>query len=177
MRSHNIEKLTIFEMVINLLNLTFIFIPMTRLLSTFLFTILVFSCNNKKLEQATKINPEFGNYISAFTSGIVSKYTTIRIRMANPSDYISKVKDPKSLFDFSPSISGSASWIDEQTIEFVPENILTQNQLYKVRFQLHKLMADIPEDLRIFEFDFKTLQQHINVEIDEFKTYNKKDST
>ena len=63
-----------------------------------------------------EINPAFGEYISAFTSGVISKESTIRIRLIESNPNFSDNGEPldDDLFDFSPSIDGEAYWIDER---------------------------------------------------------------
>ena len=74
------------------------------------------SCR-QETKQSSFIDPGFTSYISAFTSGYISTQATLRIRLAE--DYPEKISTPlgKKVFQFSPPISGSAYWLDQNTIE------------------------------------------------------------
>ena len=65
------------------------------------------------------VDPAFSKYIESYTSGIISKEGTIRIRLAGqvPTTHVQNDKLPDGAFDFSPSIKGKAYWVDERTIE------------------------------------------------------------
>ncbi len=146
--------------------------------STLLFVaVFIFSCSNKKFDRKTSINPEFAKYISAFTSGMVSTHTPIRVRLTSPAQGKLDAESAKSLFEFEPAINGTARWTDEYTVEFLPAGPLPQNEFYQARFHLNKLISPLAKNLGVFEFDFKTFKQHISIEVDDIKTYDKNDLT
>ena len=120
-------------------------------------------------------NPAFGAYINAYTSGIISKKSTIRILLSNEIETpieIGKAID-KKLFDFSPSIKGTAVWLDSRTIEFRPEQPLPSGTHYEAAFFLSNIL-DVPSDFETFEFDFQTMQQSYEVFVDRMTTTDKK---
>jgi hypothetical protein len=124
-------------------------------------------------EKAT--NPAFGAYINAYTSGIISKESTIRILLTNEIETpieIGKAID-KKLFDFSPSIKGTAVWLDSRTIEFRPEQPLPSETHYEAEFFLSNIL-EVPSEFEIFEFDFQTMQQSYEVFVDRMTTTDKK---
>ena len=57
---------------------------------------------------AKGVDPAFSKYIESYTSGIISKEGTIRIRLAGqvPTTHVQNDKLPDNVFDFSPSIKG-----------------------------------------------------------------------
>lgn len=128
-----------------------------------------------KAEQRFKrVNPAFREYISGFTTGIISVESTIKIRLAldfADSSLISKEID-QTLFDFSPNIKGKAYWIDGRTIEFRPAEKLPPNKFYDAQFYLSKLIQ-VPDSLKTFEFQFKTMTQDFDVNIQNHKAYSK----
>ena len=81
-------------------------------------------------------NPAFSEYISAYTSGIISTESTIRILLTNEMETPIEIGKPidKDLFDFSPSISGKAFWLDNRTIEFRPDKPLPGDTQFKAEF-------------------------------------------
>ena len=108
------------------------------------------SCNRELIPAA-----EFTPYISAYTGGLVSPSSTIVIELTNEQSDIEPNTEVKSkLFSFSPSIKGKAYWLNQRTIEFVPEsNALKSGQDYEVRFKLGKI-EKTPKRLQTFAFTF-----------------------
>lgn len=121
------------------------------------------------------INPEFGQFITAYSSGVISKNSTIKVRLLSE---IAKQLDTnevlkKDLFDFSPSIDGKIEWADPTTLEFVPDEPLPSDKKYVAKFRLGKLL-NVKGDLSTFEFGFQTIEQNFEVQIDEIQTIDKK---
>ncbi len=110
------------------------------------------------------VDPAFGKYIEAYTSGVVSKNGTIRIKLAS-SVQISHQQngsvDP-DLFDFSPEIDGAAQWIDECTLEFKPKRSLDPGKTYAASFKLGKVI-EVDEAYKSFSFDFQVMQPDFTV--------------
>lgn len=122
-----------------------------------------------------KENPAFSAYISAYTSGIISNESSIRILLTNEMETPIEIGKPidKILFDFSPSIKGTAVWIDSRTIEFRPEQALPNNTQYKAEFYLSEVLK-VPDDFETFSFDFQTMNQSYEVFVDKMTTTDKK---
>jgi len=76
------------------------------------------------------INPEFAQYIAAYTSGTISKNGVIQVKLLSEiAQQVNKTKEPNTnWFDFSPGISGKCYWADETTIEFKPDKPLPSDQ-------------------------------------------------
>jgi len=123
-----------------------------------------------------RVNPAFKEYVQAFTSGVVSTHTTVKVRLANDYADSSLFGTPikENLFSFKPSIKGKAIWIDSRTIEFCPETKLPPKKFYEVEFCLSKLIK-VPDSLKTMEFQFQTMQQDYEVKIENHKAYNKSD--
>ena len=115
--------------------------------------------NNK-----TNIDPDFMGYISAFTSGVVSKQASIQIRLTEPyKNAIANKKIEEELFDFSPNIDGEAYWVDDRTIEFRPNKKLASGKLFEAEFYLSKLMK-VPDKLETLVFQFQVMKQDFDLE-------------
>lgn len=131
-------------------------LPKILLIFVLLFSL---SCSNDENE-FTKIDPGFVNFISAYTSGNISKADVIRIQLAK--DYSGNIELNKEiedeLFDFSPNISGKAYWRSSNTIEFVPDEWLESGEQYKAEFYLDELM-DVEDKFETFNFQFSTINQ------------------
>jgi uncharacterized protein YfaS (alpha-2-macroglobulin family) len=143
-----------------------------RLTVFMLLLTLLFGCK-KKAEPVFTIDPEFTSYVSAFTSGQVSKESNIMIRlMADyPEEIIANESVKDKLFKFQPALKGMAYWTDQRTIEFVPENSLKSGTVYNVLFHLGKV-SEVPDHLKTFEFQFQTIAQTFSVHLEPLKSYS-----
>ena len=124
--------------------------------------------------RAEKINPAFSEYISAFTSGYISKQSTIRIFLASEVEGVELNKPLENkLFDFSPKIEGTIVWVDNRTVEFRPKSNLPSGQSFEATFHLSNV-AQVPHDFEEFNFSFTVIVQSMEVYIDGMKTIDKK---
>ena len=115
-------------------------------------------------DEPKTIDPAFMGYISAFTSGVVSNQTTIKIRLVEPyKDAVVNQKIEEELFDFSPNIEGEAYWIDNRTIEFRPSTKLPSGKLFEAEFYLSKLLK-VPDKLETLVFQFQVMKQDFEIE-------------
>jgi len=132
--------------------------------------------NSKYGIEQNKINPEFAQYISAFTTGYISSGSTVKIKFASELKQTVELNTPvaEKLFSFEPEIAGDAYWIDGQTIEFRPKERMPAGQLYKASFHLNKLL-EVKDDLKKFDFLFQVVKQSARVEINNIKCYNNSD--
>jgi len=94
-----------------------------------LAVIIMPSCKKHSIKP---VNPAFRQYVQAFTSGVISSHSTIKIRLT--SDFVDSVlfNQPveDKLFDFSPSLKGKTYWIDRHTLEFRPDEAIPANEFY-----------------------------------------------
>ena len=133
---------------------------------------------NREAEQkptSTLIDPAFGEYISSYTAGTVSSMSTIRIILSQDVIDSTEVGQEArgNLFDFNPGISGTATWLDRRTVEFKPTQRMVSGQTYETRFFLSKLLPEIAEGLRTFEYTFQVVPQNFEVSIENVKPYEK----
>jgi uncharacterized protein YfaS (alpha-2-macroglobulin family) len=126
--------------------------------------------------QITKVDPAFSGYVAAYTSGVISNESYIRVMLSE--DYTGAITIDEAVteeyFSFSPAIEGKAYWIDTRTIEFRPDKRLPSDQAYDVDFALSKLVANLPENLQRMKFSFRTMQQTMNYMLEGTKTTDKK---
>lgn len=156
-----------------------------------IFTIIFSSCIHFKPE-INEVDPAFGKYISAYTSGMVSRKTAIRIELAKgyfethpvlkksasvdsvlaiPSIILPDSTLLEGVFSFEPEIKGKAIWISDRIIEFIPEQSLPVCTFYNVKFKLDELQ-EVPDDLETFRFQFSTYPQNLFVIVDGLRTYD-----
>jgi uncharacterized protein YfaS (alpha-2-macroglobulin family) len=128
--------------------------------------------------QAVASGPDelYEAYVSSYTAGIISKKSNILVRLVENVYQEGKYDEPidQSLFSFEPSVKGEAYWLDEGTVEFRPENPLESGKQYSVKFKLGKLVHT-PDDLKEFDFSFRTIRQNFEVQLEGLKVYEQKD--
>ena len=129
--------------------------------------------NDSKKDGPLAVDPAFSEYVSAFTSGTISREGTVRVRLMEPTAGEINYDEPiaEELFDFDPAVEGVAWWKDEQTIEFVPAEPLPSGAVIDVEFDLEKLV-EVPSDLSTFEFRFKVITQTFEVFMEGMSPYD-----
>ena len=122
-----------------------------------LISVLLFACNKK--EKISGVDPAFSRYIEGYTSGVISKASAIRIRLAaeTPSTHVLNEALKYPLFTLTPSVKGKAYWVDARTIEFKPDEYLSPGALYTVNFELSKA-TDVPDAFKTFTFNVQAVK-------------------
>lgn len=149
------------------------YLKTTRGIILFLFIAILLNGSCKKKKGAGELTtPDYNPLISAFTSGIVSNQTNIRVRLSSPVDKEISVNSEveENVFSFSPKIDGEAYWIDNRTVEYRPEDILESGTTYDAKFNVSKIM-EAPREHKTFEFSFQTRDQSFVVNVDGFSPY------
>lgn len=131
--------------------------PTTTWLGIAMSLMFLFSACKDKDTAPPKIDSGFSEYITAFTAGVVSRDASIRILLAKEYEGEKKIGEPikETLFKFDPPIKGTATWVDNRTIDFKPDNLLNYATIYKAEFLLGKLKA-VPKQFEKFSFQFQT---------------------
>lgn len=129
-----------------------------------ILTSLLFSCKGEEGDLSSKYAP----YIKAYTSGIISDASTIRVEFASALG--GEVKDAECLLSFSPLIKGEAHWLGSTVLEFVPnKGQLRSGVTYKASLKLDKLTKLEDKSLRKFKFGFTVAPKLIRVKSDGLK--------
>ncbi|MEM0940441.1 MAG: MG2 domain-containing protein [Bacteroidota bacterium] len=147
---------------------------------------LLVSCQNEKDNQGIvkTVKDDFSSpknlfvdYVSSFTSGVISSASDIRLRLNTniPDSLVGTTI--ANIFDFEPSIEGSSTWEDNKTIVFKPKEKLKNNQKYEAIANLKNLIPNISKDKEKFKFVFQTLLQNYEVTVGGVKLYDSKDLT
>lgn len=121
------------------------------------------------------VNPEYAKYITAFTSGMVSNQAKIVLRFAQEIPGAEAGKELSNPFDIDPKTKGKAVWLDAQTIEFTPAQVLTAGQIYTVAINLQKFI-EIPKELKTFVFSFQVLNQAMSYEFEGISPHSETDA-
>lgn len=121
------------------------------------------SCKHK--QKLVDVDPSFGKYIEAYTSGVISKKSAIRIQLAADANTSHTLNETvkEDLFEFSPAVEGKAYWVDARTIEFKPTKDLSPGQVYEASFKLNKAM-DVPSAFKTFAFNVEVIKPNFAVE-------------
>ena len=142
--------------------------------SLLLFITLILAVSCKKKEGVSNGSEVVNAYIYAYTSGVISKADPIRVRFAEPVIEATSIGElvEEKILKFSPSIAGSASWEDEHTLFFQPDEWLNSGQEYQVSVAIDQLVDDVPKKDKSFQFAFRTKDQFINVYFNGFRAPN-----
>ncbi|MFK7946762.1 MAG: hypothetical protein AB8G11_04165, partial [Saprospiraceae bacterium] len=133
----------------------------------------------KKKHGQIEFKEGFKAYIYAYTSGVISRSSPIRIRftksLVDQEEIGNEVKS--GVLTFEPSISGQAIWEDDKTIKFISNDEMPSDEPYFGRVNLEKLYGNVPKDFKTFLFDFKTKVQFFEVSIEGLRNVNQTDLT
>lgn len=130
------------------------------------------SCGSKP--EIYRIDPAYGKYITAYSSGMLGRSSGIRIELSEETLKDVKPEDPEILediFSFEPNLKGKAIWISKRVIEFIPDEKLPVNQFYSVDFDLERV-AEVDNGHGNFRFQFATYTQHIYTEVYGLENYD-----
>ncbi len=141
-----------------------------------LTTALLFSACRRN-QPASGVPESLSSYVYGYTSGLISKADPIRVRFANAMVDAEQVGEPvaANVLSFSPSIAGKATWSDDRTILFEPDEDLSSGTAYVATVNLHKLIQNLPKDAESFSFDFRTRDQYIEVQTNGFQAPDHRD--
>ncbi len=141
------------------------------LILPFLFTLI--GC--KKNINAKKVsNKVISNYIYAYTGGILSRESKIRVQFTNtivsPNQIGQKIVG--GILTLTPNISGNAYWEDDHTIAFEPNPSFQPNTLYKASLNMKRIYKKVPEEIETFEFNFRTREMFLELKTDGIEPMN-----
>ncbi len=136
-------------------------------------SVLLISCN-KKTEPNPKEHAELAEYISAYTSGIISKESTIRLVFTSDMVDKDKINQPveKAPLNFVPSLKGEFLWTNPQTLEFRPSEIMPPGTEYTASLNLKGLLELPPGNPKEFNFKFTIINQSFSINIKPLKSVN-----
>ncbi len=125
------------------------------ILTTALLVPMVASCS--RFGKSKGQSAEFATFIKAYTGGIISDKSTIRVELATDIPDATPGSDLKDgIITFSPALKGTARWLSKNTLEFIPENgALKAGQSYTGKLRLDKIQK--VGDKKFSKFSFKFL--------------------
>lgn len=147
---------------------------MKKVLIFLLLPLLLITCGKEvSLEEFNSDPSLFGEYISDYTSGLISKKSDIYVVLAfENTDWKPQEELSSSLFDITPSTDGKVVALSTNSIAFIPEKDLEQDTEYRITFHLSEV-TEVPSELSKFNFSFKTFKQDFVVETRDLQSYSK----
>jgi len=133
---------------------------------TFIILFVFFGCgkkNKNSLSKATN-SKQWYRYISAHTTGSVSKKSQIRVLFVNPVSNQNSIS-LKNVFDFTPEIKGETKWKSNRELIFIPKNNLSPNTRYVAVLHLTNIL-DIPVNMQKYVFDFHVSKTEFEVSVE-----------
>jgi alpha-2-macroglobulin len=119
------------------------------------------SCKKAKKPQMQ----DWYRYISAYTSGSVSRRAQIRVLFVG--NVGSEGQDPAQLgeyLEFSPAIPGSMAWKSPRELVFTPDAELQPGTTYQAVLNVDRFMS-LPKEYSRFEFSFSAILENIDIQL------------
>ncbi len=132
----------------------------------------LFACNSEDKSIGELNSPEVGNYVSAYTSGVISAHAEVIVRLAENHPKAGNFYEPlkENLIILDPPAEGSTYWINDHSIGFKAKEKLEQGQEYKAVLKLSELF-EVSGKLNEFHFGFQTRVMDFRPSLDDLRPY------
>ncbi|MEM9991283.1 MAG: hypothetical protein AAF738_05925, partial [Bacteroidota bacterium] len=118
----------------------------------------------KKQNAPTEISENLSTYITAYTSGVISKTAPVYVHFAQAAISEEQIgQSADQLLTLLPKATGRTIWEDTRTLRFEADMNLEAHQSYTATLSLKPLFEGLPKDMEAFTFKFETRQQYLNV--------------
>lgn len=116
-------------------------------------------------------NPkDFVEYISAFTTGMISSKSTIDIELTkNFGNWTDNQEIENNVFTITPSVKGKLIYAGNQTLRFEPSERLKQDEKYNITLHLGKI-TKVEENQQNFTFIVNTIPQLFSTEFTDLQS-------
>lgn len=140
-------------------------ISATGLFLLIMITVGLYSCTRTQKDIIP--SADYAPYVNAYTGGVISQNSTIRIELTHDQPMVDINNELKSNpFSFSPSLKGKAYWVSNNTIEFVPEEgALKPGTLYEGTFRLGDFI-EVEKKLKEFNFSFRVQERNFTLQLE-----------
>jgi uncharacterized protein YfaS (alpha-2-macroglobulin family) len=138
---------------------------MKKIFSWVLVVVCVFgflACKPAKKKAAAQMEQEWYRYISAHTSGTVSRKSDIRVLFV--SNAATPGQSAAGLLEFSPSIPGTAEWKSLRELVFTPKEDLKPGTEYKATLRVGDILK-LPKAFEVFTFAFNVIRPEMEVQV------------
>ena len=132
------------------------------------------ACKKDSMQDFPLSDPkDFSEYISAFTTGMISSKSPIDIALTkNWGEWKDQQEVDPKLFTITPEVKGKLHYLANQTLRFEPAERLKQNQKYYITFHLGKLTA-VEQQQETFSFVVHTVPQQFTAEFTDLQSADK----
>ncbi len=134
-------------------------------LSSLLVAIIMFAgCNRATKTEAQQPDAGFTSYIQAYSTGMLKSGNSLRIVFAGEVlQSVREMPHPEELFDFSPALPGKALWMDNNILEYIPDQRMKNGTAYTASLDLDAVMQT-RKGYETFSWEFQIIDQAISVE-------------
>ncbi len=132
------------------------------------------ACKKDAMQDFPLSDPkDFSEYISAFTTGMISSKSPIDIALTkNWGEWKDQQEVDAKLFTISPEVKGKLRYLANQTLRFEPSERLKQDQKYYITFHLGKVTA-VEQQQESFSFVVHTVPQQFTAEFTDLQSSDK----
>ena len=113
-------------------------------------------------KHSESLDPSFASYISAYTGGVLSEGTAVRVELASP---VPMEKQSGDLFGFKPKLAGSERWLSPTVVEFVPE-AMKEGVVYEGSFLVGKVLDVKESQCQAFPFSIQVAPKTAALSLD-----------
>ncbi len=140
---------------------------MKKLAVLFLSGVMLLSFSQVACKKSKKPETrEWYRYISAFTSGDISRKAPVRVLFVGTVG--TEGQDPAQLKDyleFSPALGGRTEWKSARELVFTPDRQLLPGSRYRAVLNLKKFMK-LPREYARFEFAFSVIRESLTINLE-----------
>jgi uncharacterized protein YfaS (alpha-2-macroglobulin family) len=122
----------------------------------------IMACKPGKKKAEAQVEREWFRYISAYTSGVISRKSEIRVLFVNNA--ATPGQSAAGLLDFSPDIPGTAEWRSLRELVFTPKNDLIPSKEYKATLHVGRILK-LPKAFDLFTFGFTVIRPAMEVQV------------
>ncbi|MGL4293030.1 MAG: alpha-2-macroglobulin family protein, partial [Bacteroidales bacterium] len=114
--------------------------------------------------------PPLNDYVAEFTSGVVSRKTTVEVILNDPlSPEQQKPEFLQQAFSITPRIQGRLEVADDKRLLFKPKGMFEPGKKYTITWDLNKFFKT-NENNKQFTFSFETIKSEISFRLNEMNT-------
>lgn len=140
-----------------------VYVVAAVILGVFVVVALLYRSHRDEAAYGVEASVDFTPYVSAYTSGLISRTSPVQVVFAR--DVVAKDKvgteAESGVLKFSPRIKGKAVWANARTLEFIPREPLESDTHYRAKVAIDELFENVPEEAETLVFSFYTLRQRL----------------
>jgi len=116
--------------------------------------------------RAAELRQEWFRYISAYSSGFVSRKSPIRVLFVNNVGPEGEERGvPAGVLMFDPDLSGRTEWKSPRELAFTPDRPLKPGLTHQAVLRLDKIMK-VPREFKKFAFSFTAMPSNMEIQVE-----------